>query len=1062
MRNLFASFLQCSLVTLLFLCPFVINAQTDKPVVAIPYFSDPALSPDATEIAFVSGGDIWTVPATGGDAHLLVSHPDYDSRPIYSPNGKYLAFTSTRSGNGDIYLLDLGSNELKRITFDDGFDDASSWSVDGKYIYYSSISKDIAGMRDIFKIAAGGGTPIAVSDTRYVSEFFPMPSPDNKMLAVSAHGVAAAQWWRNGHSHLDESEIWLMKENNDYEQFTPGGAKHLWPMWSSDGKAIYYVSDESGIQNLYIKPLTGNAKKLTSFSSGRVLWPTMAYNGKAIVFERDFKIWYYDIASGNATAIKINKRGSSSTPVAEHVKLTNTFRELAVSGDGKKCAFIARGDVFVASTKDGGDAVRITATQGIESQIGWAKNSNSIVYISDRDGASHIFEYNFITKTETRITNSEWNDGSAKFSPDGKLLSYVRNGNQLRVMNIATKKDELITTAYTGIAPFFQSDYTWSSDGNWIAFASIGANSFRNINVVAATGGQSRSVSFLPNSFGGDVSWSKDGKFILFTTAQRTESASVARIDLVPQTPVFKEDDFKKLFTDTTAKKDSLAAAKANAGADNVKTTKDKEPSKIVWDGIKDRLTLLPLDVDVSDHALSPDGKTLAVIATQAGQENVFTYSLDDPSPVLKQLTTTASGKNSLQFASNTELYFIEQGKLQSVNIENKQTKNIAVTAELDIDFNKEKTEIFKQAWELQNKGFYDPNFHGTNWNKIKTIYEPLAAGANTIDELRRILALMVGELNASHSGVSGTVPQFNVGKLGLRYDAAVYEKSGILKITEVVAAGPAALAGVQVGDQLLAIDGIAINSAVNADELLLNKTGKMVTLTVRNAAGVETSAAVRPVSLTAEKSLLYKQWVQQQRDYVSKKSNGKLGYAHMFDMSAESLNKFYLDIDAENHDRAGVIIDIRNNNGGFVNAYALDVLSRKGYMNMSFRNMPAAPSRTLLGQRALDAPTVLLTNQHSLSDAEDFSEGYRSLKLGKIVGEPTGGWIIYTSNITLFDGTVVRLPFIKVTDRDGKNMELVPRQVDIPVSNPLGEKSKDSQLDKAIETLLLDISTKK
>lgn len=1060
MTNFFASLLQRSLVIALLCFPFCSKAQADKPVAGIPYFSDPALSPDASEIAFVSGGDIWTVPAAGGDAHLLVSHPDYDSRPIYSPDGKYLAFTSTRSGNGDIYVLDLVSNELKRISFDDGFDDGSAWSADGKYIYYSSTSKDIAGMRDIFKIAASGGTPIAVSDTRYVSEFFPMPSPDNKWLAVSAHGVAAAQWWRNGHSHLDESEIWLMKENNTYEQFTSSGAKHLWPMWSSDGKAIYYVSDESGTQNLYMKPLTGSAKKLTSFTTGRVLWPTMAYNGKAIVFERDFKIWYYNIATGNASAIKINKRGAASTPVAEHVKLTNTFRELAVSGDGKKSAFIARGDVFVAATKDGGDAVRITATQGIESQISWAKNSNSIVYISDRDGPSHIFEYNFISKTETRITNSEGNDGSPRFSPDGKLLSYVRNGSQLRVINVASKKDDLITTAYTGIAPFFQSDYTWSPDGNWIAFASIGSNSFRNINVVAATGGQSRPISFLPNSFGGDVSWSKDGKFILFTTAQRTESASVAKIDLVPQTPVFKEDDFKKLFTDSTAKKDTSALAKATA--DNVKNTKDKEPGKIVWDGIKDRLTLLPLDVDVSDHALSPDGKTLAVIATQAGQENVFTYNLEDQSPVLKQLTTTAGAKNSLQFVSNTELYFIELGKLQSLTLESKQVKNIAVTAELDIDFNKEKGEIFKQAWELQNKGFYDPNFHGSNWNKIKTIYEPLAAGANTIDELRRILALMVGELNASHSGVAGPPAQFNVGKLGLRYDAAAYEKSGIFKITEVVAAGPAALAGIQVGDQLLSIDGAPLSSAVNIDELLLNKTGKMVTLAVRNMTGAETNAAVRPVSITAEKSLLYKQWVQQQRDYVIKKSNGKLGYVHMFDMSAESLNKFYLDIDAENHDRAGVIIDVRNNNGGFVNAYALDVLSRKGYMNMSYRNMPAAPARTVLGQRALDAPTVLLTNQHSLSDAEDFSEGYRSLKLGKIVGEPTGGWIIYTSNITLFDGTVVRLPFIKVTDRDGKNMELVPRPVDIAVSNPLGEKNKDSQLDKAIETLLLDIGTKR
>jgi C-terminal processing protease CtpA/Prc len=211
----------------------------------------------------------------------------------------------------------------------------------------------------------------------------------------------------------------------------------------------------------------------------------------------------------------------------------------------------------------------------------------------------------------------------------------------------------------------------------------------------------------------------------------------------------------------------------------------------------------------------------------------------------------------------------------------------------------------------------------------------------------------------------------------------------------------------------------------------------------------------VRPVNQTTEKGLLYRQWVQQQRDYVAKVSGGRLGYVHMYDMSAQSLNQLYLDVDAENHSREGVVVDVRNNNGGFVNAYALDVLSRKGYMSMTVRGLPSAPARTQLGQRALDAPTILVTNQHSLSDAEDFAEGYRTLKLGKIVGEPTAGWIIYTSGVTLIDGTTIRLPFIKVTDHEGKNMELNPRPVDILVSKPLGETNKDSQLDVAVRELL-------
>ena len=246
-----------------------------------------------------------------------------------------------------------------------------------------------------------------------------------------------------------------------------------------------------------------------------------------------------------------------------------------------------------------------------------------------------------------------------------------------------------------------------------------------------------------------------------------------------------------------------------------------------------------------------------------------------------------------------------------------------------------------------------------------------------------------------------------------------------------------------------------------NLDAILENKVNRRIMLSVSNSSGNTSDIAVKPVNTNTEKGLLYKQWVQQNRAYVAKISNGRLGYVHMFDMGQGSLDQLHLDIDAQNHSRDGVVVDVRNNNGGFVNAYAIDVLSRKGYLDMQVRGLEKAPGRVQLGQRALDAPTILVTNQHSLSDAEDFSEGYRALGLGKIVGEPTAGWIIFTSNITLFDGTVVRLPFIKITDRAGNNMELAPRPVDIPVSNMPGGTG-DTQLDTAVKALLKDIDGKK
>jgi C-terminal processing protease CtpA/Prc len=386
----------------------------------------------------------------------------------------------------------------------------------------------------------------------------------------------------------------------------------------------------------------------------------------------------------------------------------------------------------------------------------------------------------------------------------------------------------------------------------------------------------------------------------------------------------------------------------------------------------------------------------------------------------------------------------------------------------MDVDFSVEKMIVFRQAWGYLNDYFYDPNFHGVNWQAMRSEYEPRVAAARTPDEMRRVLSLMVGELNASHCGVSAPFGggQPGVGKLGVRFDRAEYESSGKLKITEVIPFGPAAIAGIKTGEYLLAIDGAAIDARANLDDLLAYKVGRRVALTIASSAdgANRREVAARPVATGAEKGLLYRKWVEERRDYVAKASNGKLGYVHMPDMSAGSLAQLYVDLDVENHSREGVVIDIRNNNGGFVNAYAIDVFARRGYMSMTRRGgFPTAPARSSLGQRALELPTILVINQHSLSDAEDFTEGYRALKLGKVVGEPTSGWIIYTSNVNLIDGTGLRLPFIKITGADGKVMELVPRPVDIAVQRPIGESysSRDSQLDAAVRELLRQIGAR-
>ncbi|MEZ0486382.1 S41 family peptidase [Fibrella aquatica] len=1050
-------------------------------------FAEPAISPDGSEVAFISGGDIWTVPTAGGEARLLVAHADNESRPLYSPDGKYLAFGSTRSGNGDIYLLTLETGDLRRLTYDDGAESLTAWSKDGKMVYFQSTSRDIAGMNDISRVSITGGTPMPVTADRYASEFFGTPSPDGTTLAFSARGISAAQWWRKGSSHIDQTEIWTCKigskkgDRPAYERLTEGGAKELWPIWSADGQTIYFMSDRNGSQNLWSKPLKGQATMLTTFKEGRVLWPSMSQNGNTIVFERDFQIWKYDIASKQATPVAIRLRGAAAGSAVDHQKLTSQFRDLAVSPDGKKVAFTAHGEVFAASAKEGGDAIRVSNSPAVESQVAWMPNSRSLVYASTRHGMANLFQYDFSTRAETRLTDSALDDSSPIVSPDGQAIAFMRNGQELRVLDMTTKKERVLYKGYLGRAPFAGSGtLTFSPDGKWLAFVAYGTKTFRNVWVVPAAGGEAKPVSFLANTFGGNVNWSPDGKYILFGTNQRTETAQIARVDLVPKLPKFREDQFRDLFNEEvprnvrTTSSTSTTTAAQRSSLDTTAKAKGagKEATTVVFDGIRQRLSLLPVGIEVDQQTISKDGKTLLLVASVAGRQNLYTFSLDETSserPVARQLTTTPGQKSSAQFtADGKEVYYLEQGRIQYISLASREPKPVAVTAELDVDFATEKLQVFQQAWDVQNKGFYDPEFHGTDWNAVRASYEPYAAGARTPDELRRLLSLMVGELNASHSGVSA--PQgsadISTGRLGLRFDRIMYENTGKLMITEVVNLGPAFLAGtIKPGDYLLAVDGKTIDATTNLDQLLGNKINRQTTLAIASSpTSTPKDVNVMPVNLATEKGLLYKQWVQQQRDFVEKASNGRLGYVHMFDMSAESLNQLYIDLDADNHAREGVVVDVRNNNGGFVNPYAIDVFARKGYLTMTSRGLPAAPARSQLGQRSLETPTILVTNQHSLSDAEDFTEGYRTLKLGKVVGEPTAGWIIFTSAAQLIDGSSIRLPFSKITDNTGKDMELAPRPVDVPVSRPIGESYTDQnlQLSTAVKELVKQLDESK
>ena len=1062
------------------------------PASATPALSEPSPSPDHREIAFVSGGDIWTVPYAGGEARLLVSNPATESRPLYSPDGTQLAFVSNRTGNGDVYVVSLADGKLRRMTWDDTNDQLDGWSRDGKWLYFSSTSRDIAGMSDVYRVSASGGTPMIVAGDRYASEYWGAPSPDGSTLAITARGMPFAQWWRHGHSHLDESEIWLVHDvavgsasTPRYEQVTSGGAKSGWPMWSADGSTIYFMSDRSGSENLWSRAASGGeARQLTHFARGRLLWPAISADGKAITFERDFGVWSYDIGSGQAQQVPVTLRGAPAGSGVEHLTLSSGIQQLALSPDAKKVAFVVHGEVFATSAKDGGDATRVTETPGDEEQITWAPDSRRLAYSSDRDGAWHVYMYDFGTRTEKQLTRGRENDIVPRWSPDGKQLAFERGGREVHVLDVATGVERKLATAWVSRPPFVDTrGVAWSPDSKWLAYVTgAGAKQFANVFVVPASGGEPRQVSWLSNGNGGGLSWSPDGTFITLSSGQRTEDRQAIRIDLVPRTPRFREDQFRDLFGPTSpgqprtqqpgpgAPVTSQPATRTDSSGRRDSTVRARVDVKIVFDDIRRRAEALPTGLDVGDISISPDGKTLLLVASAAGQTNLYTFSVDDLSreqPTARQITSTPGFKSAAQWSPDgREAWFLENGRINSVNVESRAVKPLGVTAEMDVDFDSQKMAVFDQAWAFLRDNFFDAAMRGTDWNALHDEYGARVQASHTPDEMRRVMNLMIGELNASHMGIGGPpAQQPYTGRLGLRFDRAEYERDGRLRITEVLPLGPAALGGqVHVGDVLAAVDGHAIDAKTNLDELLAYRTGKQTILSITPSTGAAREVTVRPVSAGTAKGLLYRAWVESRRDYVNRISGGRLGYVHMYDMGEGSLRQLYEDLDAEQVGREGVVVDVRNNNGGFVNPYALDVLSRRPYLTMQFREQPAVGARSALGQRALERPTILVTNQHSLSDAEDFTEGYRAMHLGKVVGEPTAGWIIFTSNRTLLDGTTVRLPSTRITDAEGKDMEMHPRPVDVLVVRPIGESytGKDSQLDAAARELLAQIGTQR
>jgi len=1042
----------------------------------VPYLRSPGISYNSEQIAFSYARDIWIVPNEGGEARMVTSHNGYDDKPRFSPDGSNLAFVSRRTGNGDIYVMSLKTEDVRRVTLHDGMDTLGCWSPDSQWLYFSSGRGGIG--TAAYKTKLDGGTPVKLGGDPFESYYNMAISSDGKALAFNNNGDP---WWRRGPNPPGGSQIWIVGAktgSNDYRRIVDHPGRNMWPMWDPENAGLYFVSDRNDNENIwYISLNNEKAEQITQFTDGRLLRPSISGNGKYIVFERNFEIWMLNLDNRESASINIEVRADRKQNDITHRTYSGDIQEFALSQDNKKILFINRGRLFATSADKGTEKGRISFPlpneSSHDSQITWSPDSQKAVYVSDRSGENQLYLYNFQEQKEERITDTSAPVNRPRFSPDGKWLAYFHGKDEICLINSETMETKpFIKNIHIDGVPI-PPNFTWSPDNKWIAFLAKDENFFSNVYVQNIEDNIPKQITFLSHISGEGILWSPDGKYIIFNTSQYRTQWQIARVDLQPVQPEFREDEFHQLFKANQESKGDKKESEDENKEEKKEEDVDKKPVKIELGSIKQRLRFLTSpQVNASAVCISPDSKILIFRRNLAGKTNLWSmcFDQDRKSDPPKQITSTNGGKGAVYFASDGKrIFYIDSGKVNILKIaENGGNdggpKTLETRAEMNTDWHKEKMQMFHEAWRLMRDHFYDPQLHGADWDAIKTQLLPVVHGLHSQDDFHEILNLMVGELNASHLGAGGGGGGISDSCLGVEFDPVELEESGRFKVINILPDGPAALpeAPVKVGEYILALDGVELNNSTNIWQELKHKSGKKVTLTVNIEPAMENTREViiQPVNPGALGNLQYKNWVRSNAEYVHHKSEERLGYVHINAMSYEAYMQFLVDLDTETHSKEGVVVDVRFNGGGHTASFFLDVLRKQSYVNAAYRGLIATSSTNLAGNRILDKPSIIVQNEHSGSNTEMFSEGFRRFGLGKVVGMPTSGAVIWTTNINLLDGTWFRVPFIQISTADGENLEGKSRQVDIQIDRPLGESAQnvDTQLDTAIEHLLISI----
>jgi tricorn protease len=1031
--------------------PAQLPPPEEKPVVGARM---PALSPDGKRIAFVWRGDLWSADSGGGRAYPVTSHLELDAYPLFSPDGRWIAFSSVRSGNWDIHLVPASGGGPRQLTFSSNSEIATDWSPDGKHLVFSaSYDKPYSSLFTL---------DVATLRFRKLTEDIDSLgqatySPDGKLLVFQRYGFP---WTRPRYTGSAAAQIWTMDVKTGLRsRLTDNERQNLWPRFLPNGKGIIAVTaaeptpnaqwlgkplprlqdSAARTPNLWAFPPGSTPRPLTRYVVGSVRVPAVARQSGEIAFEYEQDLYLLRPGGREPVKLAFYAGADEKQNAVRREVLTSGVDEAEISPDGKTFAFGINGEIWSIplekpKRRGADDAIRLTDYAGSDRDFNWSQDGKTLFFVSDRDGNERVYALDVESRAVRPIWTGREDASAPRVSPDGKWVGFWVAGpvgeNGPAGFYVAPTAPDPVGVPPKRILALptqLQGDLAWSPDMQWIAYTRRGIESGGlNLWIAPADGSKPGVNVTRLNARHYTPAWSPDGKYLFFASDR-----SGGGLYVLPLKP---ED----------ARADEL----------EMKWEKPTGPVNVEIDftDTSERIRKLAGQYPGGDLAVTGEGQIFFV-----SEGDAWRSSYDG-----KEVTrlTSGGGVGNLRAAQDGKtLYFFRNGGLHTLKLQpGNPVSQVTFNAMWERDVRAERRAAFIEFWRNYHRRFYDRNFHGRDWAAIRARYEPLLDAVGTREEFATVLNMMVGELEASHSEVGAAaspVPGPTTASLGVYFDYQ-YEGPGI-RVLHVPRRAPGSYerTRIKAGEYIVAVDGKDVTLDQNLFKVLNDKRDRDFELLVNSEPKREGARVVRykALSLGEWGDIHYRNRIDQARRRVDEKSGGKIAYVHIAGMGGDNQVQFDRELYEYAEGKDAVVIDVRNNGGGNIADTLINWLGTKPYGTRVSRDGYPAPAPG----RGWKKPVVVLMNEHSYSNAEMFPYGMRAAGLAKLVGMPTPGYVIWTYNWSLVDGTRVRMPGTGEYRLDGSPMENMGEQPDVrvPLTHDDWVADRDPQLEKAIEILM-------